>query len=390
MGAARRVPNQNQWQVRPWIWDTGGRHLKVDDIAKRAVTSQVCTSFLRKPKYRIEKSRQRKSLGEGIDLERVNRESNGKVRVSVGEAWSQMPRSHRITILILIFYLTSGAVAHLIAWVRHRAILVPELVAFAMLSMLVVCIWHSLKVKGLGPTVAFFLICWSISWLCEYIGHNRGWFFGHYHYTKTLGVAIGGVPLIIIVTWSVVIYSSFMVIDWLVGMGGVVKLRSWWGRALWSTLIASATATLVCAWDLMVDPMATSYAWWTGNGRLPWWYWIRGGPYLRELPGIERIEGWEGAAQSGVPIGNMVGWWIAPFFMVFIFYLFFQRANIVSGSLFNLVPLLVYFYVYFTLVFLVLEMNWYVQDMTQVALIGTFTMLPVILTSLVKLVWDYT
>ena len=34
-------------------------------------------------------------------------------------------------------------------------------------------------------------------------------------------------------------------------------------------------------------------------------------------------------------------------------------------------------------------MNWFENGMNQVALIGTFTMMPIILAGLIKLVWDY-
>jgi len=54
------------------------------------------------------------------------------------------------------------------------------------------------------------------------------------------------------------------------------------------------------------------------------------------------------------------------------------------------VPLLVYFYIYFIVVLMALEMNWHFDGMNQIALIGTFTMMPIFLVSVVKLVWDYT
>ncbi|MDY6793857.1 MAG: carotenoid biosynthesis protein [Actinomycetota bacterium] len=304
--------------------------------------------------------------------------------VSVSNAWREMPRSHRAMVAIVPLYLLATIVVYLIAWARHEAPLRIELVALAMLSMLCLCIWHAVVVKGTRQAVAFFSICILIGWFCEFIGHNYGWFFGHYHYTDTLGPRIGGVPIIISITWSFIVYASFMLIDWLVGMRGKVRARSWWGRTLWSALIASATATLVCAWDLLVDPMAASGVWWTGAGKEPWWYWFYGGPYLRELPGKE------GLGMPGVPIGNFVGWWLAPFFMVFIFYLFFQRADKVSGNLLGVVPLLVYFYIFFIVVFMALVMNWYFDGMNQLALIGTFTMMPVILVAAVKVARDYT
>ena len=150
-------------------------------------------------------------------------------------------------------------------------------------------------------------------------------------------------------------------------------------------MVAAATATLVCAWDLIVDPIATSGVWWTAAGKDPWWYWFYGGPYLKELPGKP------GLGMTGVPVGNFVGWWLAPFFIVFIFFgLFFQKRNRVNGSLINSLPLFVYFYIYIALILVALEMNWSFNGFNQVALIGTFTMLPVILVSAIKLAFEYT
>jgi putative membrane protein len=305
-------------------------------------------------------------------------------RVSLVKAWKEMPLSHRAMISIVILYLLATVVVYGIGWARHEAPLRIDMVALGMLSMLAICIWHAVVVKGTRQAIAFFLICILIGWFCEFIGHNYGWFFGHYNYTDTLGPSIGGVPILISITWSFAVYASYMLIDWLVGMKGRKRVRSWWGKTLWSALVAAATATLVCAWDLIVDPLASSGIWWTEAGMDPWWYWFYGGPYLRELPGKE------GLGMPGIPIGNFVGWWLAPFFMVFIFCLIFQRANKISGSLVNAVPLLVYFYIYFIVVLMALEMNWHFDGMNQIALIGTFTMMPIILVSVVKLVWDYT
>jgi uncharacterized membrane protein len=308
----------------------------------------------------------------------------GSERVSVKAAWKDAPRSHRAMVALIFLFLFSAVVVHLISWARHEAPLRIELVAIAMLSMLAICVWHAVVVKGTKQAVAFFLICILIGWFCEFIGHNYGWFFGRYNYTATLGPAIGGVPILITATWSFIVYAAFMLIDWLVGLRGEVRARSWWGRTLWSALIASATATLVCAWDLMVDPMATSGVWWKAAGRDPWWYWFHGGPYLKEIPGKE------GMGMPGVPIGNFVGWWLAPFFMVLIFMLFFQRANRVSGGPIDVVPLLVYLYIFLIVVVIALEMNWTFNGMNQVALIGFFTMMPVIIVSAVRLMRDYT
>lgn len=124
----------------------------------------------------------------------------GRERVSVVKAFKESPRSQRALMAVMLFYLAATALVHLTTWLRHDIPMKPWAVAFAMLSMLVLCIWHSYMVKGLKQTVAFFLLSWVVSWFCEFIGHNYAWWFGRYKYTETLGPRIGGVPIVIIVT----------------------------------------------------------------------------------------------------------------------------------------------------------------------------------------------
>jgi uncharacterized membrane protein len=308
-------------------------------------------------------------------------EETTKTPAPIVEAYKASTKPQRVMVLIMLLFFFMTSLVHLVSWGIHKAPLRPDAVGFAMLSMLGVCIWHSWIVKGRRQTIAFFLIAWVISWFCEFIGHNYAWFFGHYKYTSTLGPRIGGVPILIIVTWSVIIYSSYMLIDWLLGLKGGWRAKSWWGKTIWGLLMAAASATLVCAWDLMVDPFATSKVWMTAAGKQPWWWW-QGGPYLKEL------HVWKGT--GGVPIGNFVGWWLAPFFIVFIFFMVFQKKNLIVDKLVNVVPALVYAFIYYTVVFVVLEMNWFENGMNQVALIGTFTMMPIILVCGLKILNDYT
>lgn len=299
---------------------------------------------------------------------------------SLREDWKASARPEKIVITVPLVFILLSLIVHLTSWARHDIPLRVEAVAVAMLSMLTVVIWHSWLVKGPKQTVAFFLLAWVTSWIFEFIGHNYGWYFGDYDYTNTLGPRLGGVPLLIVITWAVIIYASFMIIDWLFEIKGEVRAKTPLGRSLWATLIAASSATMVCAWDLMVDPFATSAVWKTAVGKEPWWWW-KGGPYLREL------SVWKG--EGGVPIGNFVGWWVVPFLIVFVFYLFFQRENRVSGKLINAVPLTVYFFLYLTVVGVVLMMNWFENGFVQVALIGTFTMMPVVSVGIVKLARDY-
>jgi len=141
-------------------------------------------------------------------------------RRPIVEAWKESTRPQRAMVLIMVFFYFLTSVTHLVSWGIHKPSLRPDAVAAAMLTMLAICIWHSWIVKGRRQTIAFFLIAWVVSWFCEFIGHNYAWFFGTYKYTGTLGPRVGGVPILIIVTWSVIIYAAFMLIDWLVGLRG--------------------------------------------------------------------------------------------------------------------------------------------------------------------------
>lgn len=150
---------------------------------------------------------------------------------------------------------------------------------------------------------------------------------------------------------------------------------------LWSALVAAASATLVCTADMMSDPIIVSKARQLATGSEPPWYWIDGGPYIRGLPSA--------MGKDGIPMGNFAGWWMVAFIVVSVFYVLFQKPDMVTGKLVNTVPLLSYIFLYISSLFVALQLNWYVDGMNQVALIGTFSMMPVILICVVKLVWDY-
>ena len=76
-------------------------------------------------------------------------------------------------------------------------------------------------------------------------------------------------------------------------------------------------------------------------------------------------------------------------FIVFIFNLFFQKKDNVTEKLVNVIPFLIYSYMYYTFIGALLEMNWYDNLIPQAVLIGTSTMGPVIMFGLVKLFYDY-
>ena len=131
---------------------------------------------------------------------------------------------------------------------------------------------------------------------------------------------------------------------------------------------------------MLVDPFSVSGVWMKVLALKPWWWWS-GGTYLPEL------QVWQGS--GGIPVKNFVGWVEVAAFIVFIFNLSFQKNDKVTEKLVNVIPFLIYSYMYYTFIGAMLEMNWYDNLIHQAVLIGTFTMGPVIMLGLVKLFCDY-
>lgn len=309
---------------------------------------------------------------------RKNREERHLPLLSL--AIKQSTQSELLAIGIMLCFYLAMSVTWPISWARHDAGLQMQVAGYGTLVIYAVCVWHSVQVKGRRQTVAFFLLAAVITFFAEYMGTNDGWLFGEYEYTETLGPRLGGIPLLVPLAWGVLIYSSFMVVGWLSGLGGERRGTTRVGKIAWSALIALATGVAVCAWDLMGDPFAVSGVWMEVLGRQPWWWWA-GGTYLPDL------QVWRGS--GGIPIKNFVGWVGVTFLIVFLFQLFFQERDKVTDKLVNVIPFLAYGYLYYSLILALLGMNWYDPAIHQAALIGTCAMGPILMLGLIKLFKDY-
>lgn len=148
-------------------------------------------------------------------------------RVTITGAWRESSRPQKALIGVMLIILLGNCIVHLVSWARHSNPVVPN---FDVIVMLVIVIFHSVMVKGRRQTVALFVTIATTSWFFEFIGNNYGWFFGHYKYTEAAGPRIGGVAIFVVFTWCVIVYTSFMLIDWLVGTEGKKRACSWGGR----------------------------------------------------------------------------------------------------------------------------------------------------------------
>lgn len=90
-----------------------------------------------------------------------------------------------------------------------------------------------------------------LSILAEYLGTNFGILFGNYTYGNILGLAIGGVPVIIGVNWIMVVSSSL-------SLSHKLQLGKWPSIGL--------AAVFATVFDFLLEPVAIKYDWWQWQG----------------------------------------------------------------------------------------------------------------------------
>jgi uncharacterized membrane protein len=145
---------------------------------------------------------------------------------------------------------------------------------------------YEIGVKG---AVLFVLVSSLIGFGVEVLGTNTGYVFGgKYTYGDFLGDKVLGVPIVVPLVWFVISYITFSLSFPKVGAN-----RKWGFNFVIPIALASFGAM---AWDLMVDPMFSTYGYWT---------WESNSSTTLEL--------------SGVPVTNFFGWFVVIFAMLAVF-----------------------------------------------------------------------
>jgi uncharacterized membrane protein len=194
----------------------------------------------------------------------------------------ELTRSELLNIAVILFFVLTMVLTFPISWAGHNAGLQMQVSMFGTFVVFAVCVWHSVHVKGWQQTIAFFGLTMVLSFLAEYMGANYGWIFGSYDYTSTSGPSINGVSVLVPFTWAILLYAAYMLINWLLDLRGERRGRTWYGKVIWSALIALTTGIGVAAWDLMADPVWVSGVWEDVFGKPGWWWWD-GGAHPRTL-----------------------------------------------------------------------------------------------------------
>ena len=226
-------------------------------------------------------------------------------------------------------------------------------------ALLVFVIWHAVLTKGWKRSLIMFGLSFIVAFTAEALGVNFGLVFGHYYYTKMLGISLFGVPLLAALAWEPIVYAAFCISDvlWSRTASLSPQIRNT-TSSFWAAAIGAFATT---AWDLMIDPIAVSQG---------WWVWEGGGPYVPYVA-------------NGVPIQNFLGWLGVAFVINLIYRKIadgIEQPN-QSASLTVYGPLTLYGSLFLTAFGVTLT----ILQRTEVALIGMLAMGPFIVIALTNL-----
>ena len=118
---------------------------------------------------------------------------------------------------------------------------------------------------------------------------RTGLIFGQYHYTEVLGFPVGGVPLVIVCCWFMIVYIAHVMTNLMIS-GTPILVSSRHHRLL----LAFVTALVATAYDVAMDPSMSSK-------EVNAWVWEQGGAYL------------------GVPFRNYGGWMMTAFAISYLY-----------------------------------------------------------------------
>jgi uncharacterized membrane protein len=144
---------------------------------------------------------------------------------------------------------------------------------------------HAFLRLGGRRSILLFTLTFTVSLLLESLGVLTGWIYGPYHYTEKLGpLFLGLVPYMVPLTWFMMTYPSYVIADRCV--------PSAWSARARGLAVAALGGLAMVAWDLVLDPLMTLRGHWVWD--------IRG-------------------AYFGVPIQNLVGWWLTTFIVLLLY-----------------------------------------------------------------------
>jgi len=104
------------------------------------------------------------------------------------------------------------------------------------------------------------ILIFSLGYLCEVIGVNKGWIFGNYTYSENLGLSVLNVPIIIGINWAILTMGAWQIIKY-------IKVNKY--------LQIILGASLMVLFDFIMEPVAVELNFWSWeNGIIPLYNYI--------------------------------------------------------------------------------------------------------------------
>ncbi len=165
--------------------------------------------------------------------------------------------------LLIVIYMVG-----IISVLAGRAESLMQLTVYNLLFAIAILIYNAEKPNKLYWL--WFGICALAGFLLEVAGVQTALIFGEYSYGEVLGLSLWGVPLIIGLNWSLLVFAT----------AALVNSKTWP-----IALKAAIAASIMVLYDIFLEPVAI---------RFGFWEWA-GGP---------------------VPLQNYLAWWLIAFFML--------------------------------------------------------------------------
>lgn len=162
-------------------------------------------------------------------------------------AWSNSPAA---AIVLLVIFYTVGIVGILLPLHEDFLLLTP----FQLLLSLGLMLWH--HPEWSRRTLLFLFAAYFLGFGAELFGVQTGLLFGDYSYGRVLGPKLWGTPLMIGVNWMLLAYAAGVSINHLAP-------RSHW------LVKAILAGLLMVGLDVLIEPVAIKYAFWSWEGQYP-------------------------------------------------------------------------------------------------------------------------
>jgi putative membrane protein len=195
----------------------------------------------------------------------------------------QTPKQKKLTDLIITFNMV-GMTGFAIPATQH---IFMALVPWHLLLMgMFMGISHE---QFNGRFLFFLLLVYVLAFFAEWIGVHTQLIFGNYYYGQTMGYKLWGIPVIMGITWFLLIYGAGVTMQWF----GIRNM-------LLRVITGSVILVLL---DMLIEPIAM---------RFDYWHWAGG----------------------ITPLKNYWGWLLVSMVMLFVFEAFrFKKQSLVAPVL---------------------------------------------------------